>query len=246
MVLLEKIPANSLQLAAIFTIFAFPLAILAARFELIHFRFSFLIFVIAALIAFIICVLALFKLSKGVESDGKPLLIALVLTVVPLITLGINIVKAKQYPFIHDISTDIENIPAFEAAAAARKEGDHSTEHEGSQIIEMQVEGYPNIKPILVKTEPTDVLSEVNTLIIEQGWEPLAVYSSAMPYRVEAVDTSLLFGFKDDVVIRIDLQPDGMTRIDMRSMSRQGQSDLGANANRIQNFLAKLEKKLAE
>jgi uncharacterized protein (DUF1499 family) len=53
---------------------------------------------------------------------------------------------------------------------------------------------------------------------------------------VEAVATTFWFGFKDDVVVRITATPQG-SRVDMRSVSRVGQSDIGANAARIQKFL---------
>jgi uncharacterized protein (DUF1499 family) len=57
--------------------------------------------------------------------------------------------------------------------------------------------------------------------------------------RIEATATSLFYGFKDDVVLRIKAR-DGGSRLDMRSMSRVGRSDVGANAARIDAFFAKL------
>ncbi len=43
------------------------------------------------------------------------------------------------------------------------------------------------------------------------------------------------FGFQDDVALRVFAGPKE-TRIDMRSASRQGQSDLGTNRARIEEF----------
>jgi uncharacterized protein (DUF1499 family) len=57
--------------------------------------------------------------------------------------------------------------------------------------------------------------------------------------RIEAVDTTLLYGFKDDIVVRVQEGAEG-TRVDVRSMSRVGKSDLGMNAKRIRTFLARL------
>ena len=54
--------------------------------------------------------------------------------------------------------------------------------------------------------------------------------------RLEATDTTFWFGFKDDVVIRIQ-STGGNTLVDVRSKSRVGESDLGANANRIEKYL---------
>jgi uncharacterized protein (DUF1499 family) len=69
------------------------------------------------------------------------------------------------------------------------------------------------------------------------GWEVVA--SDAATGRIEATATSRWFGFKDDVVVRI--RPEGAgSRVDVRSMSRVGVGDLGANAERVREFLAKL------
>jgi uncharacterized protein (DUF1499 family) len=55
---------------------------------------------------------------------------------------------------------------------------------------------------------------------------------------LEATDTTFWFGFKDDVVVRIRAQEDGSgSRVDVRSVSRVGTSDLGVNARRIGEFL---------
>ncbi|MGB5145826.1 MAG: DUF1499 domain-containing protein, partial [Porticoccaceae bacterium] len=55
------------------------------------------------------------------------------------------------------------------------------------------------------------------------------------PGRIEATETSFWYGFKDDVVIRI-AGDDRESRIDIRSKSRVGKSDLGKNAERIRAF----------
>jgi len=58
-------------------------------------------------------------------------------------------------------------------------------------------------------------------------------------FTLEASDTSLLFGFIEDVVLSIQAS-EQCTLVDMRSMSRVGKSDMGANAQRIRRFLAEL------
>ena len=57
--------------------------------------------------------------------------------------------------------------------------------------------------------------------------------------RIEATATTLWFGFKDDVVVRVRPAPEG-SRIDVRSVSRVGRSDVGTNAERIEAYLEKL------
>jgi uncharacterized protein (DUF1499 family) len=56
---------------------------------------------------------------------------------------------------------------------------------------------------------------------------------------VEATDTTGWFGFKDDISIRVRPDPNG-SRVDVRSVSRVGRSDIGANATRVRDFLARL------
>ncbi|MEM9732554.1 MAG: DUF1499 domain-containing protein [Pseudomonadota bacterium] len=57
---------------------------------------------------------------------------------------------------------------------------------------------------------------------------------------VEAVATTLIFGFESDVVVRLVEEEDG-TLVDMRSTSRFGPHDLGSNAARIVNFMQELD-----
>jgi len=75
------------------------------------------------------------------------------------------------------------------------------------------------------------------------GWEIVAV--EPQPRRLEATDTSLLFGFTDDIVIRITPHERG-SQLDIRSMSRVGRSDVGVNAQRIRRFLKRLTTAMAE
>jgi hypothetical protein len=72
----------------------------------------------------------------------------------------------------------------------------------------------------------------------ELGWEIVAVDPAAG--RVEATATTLWFGFKDDIVVRVR-RADGGAQVDVRSVSRLGGGDLGANAARVRAFLERLE-----
>ena len=67
----------------------------------------------------------------------------------------------------------------------------------------------------------------------------MLVAAEAADGRIEATDTTFWFGFKDDVVVRVQPADNG-SRIDVRSESRVGKSDVGTNARRIRAYLAKL------
>ena len=69
------------------------------------------------------------------------------------------------------------------------------------------------------------------------GWEIVA--SELAEGRIEATATTFWFGFKDDVVVRVTPTDSG-SRIDVRSVSRVGRSDVGANAERITAYLAQI------
>ena len=89
----------------------------------------------------------------------------------------------------------------------------------------------------MVKTPPAETLQRAIDAARSLGWEVTA--SDAPSGRIEAIATTSWWGFKDDVVIRV--RPEGTgSRVDVRSVSRVGVSDLGANAKRVREFLAKL------
>ena len=145
--------------------------------------------------------------------------------------------KAKEVPLIHDISTDLTDPPAFVALMNARKAAPNGAAHGGAQVAEEQRKGYPDIKPLVLPTPPAATAQKAIDAARSMGWEVAAVDAAAG--RLEATDTTLWFGFKDDVIVRI--RPEGAgSRVDVRSVSRVGLSDLGANAARIRRFLGKL------
>jgi uncharacterized protein (DUF1499 family) len=97
-----------------------------------------------------------------------------------------------------------------------------------------QLEGYPGLRPLLLDQSREKVFDKAIETIKNMGWE--LVSSAPDQGRLEATDTTFWFGFKDDVVIRIQ-STGGNTLVDVRSKSRVGESDLGANANRIEKYL---------
>jgi uncharacterized protein (DUF1499 family) len=74
------------------------------------------------------------------------------------------------------------------------------------------------------------------------GWDVVAV--DAGRGRTEATDTTRWFRFKDDVVVRVTPSGNG-ARVDVRSKSRVGRSDVGTNARRIRTYLAEVERRAA-
>jgi uncharacterized protein (DUF1499 family) len=163
--------------------------------------------------------------------------VALCLAIAAFAPPMILLAKAKQVPPIHDITTDIADPPAFEALREARAKSPNGFAYKGEEVARQQQQAYADIKPGLMALPPREAMQRALDAARSMGWEVVAVDAAAG--RLEATDTTAWFGFKDDVVVRI--RPEGSgSRVDVRSMSRVGRSDLGANAARVRGFLARL------
>lgn len=145
--------------------------------------------------------------------------------------------RAGSVPPIHDISTDTADPPAFVALMAERTKAPNGAAYGGPDVARQQAAAYPDIKPKVLAKPPQEAVQAAIDAARALGWEVVA--SDAAAGRIEATDTTRWFGFKDDVVVRI--RPEGAgSRVDVRSVSRVGRSDVGANAARVREFLAKL------
>jgi uncharacterized protein (DUF1499 family) len=147
-----------------------------------------------------------------------------------------------RLPFIHDITTDMQNPPAFVAVKGLRKEGDHPVEYDGPEVAALQQKAYPDLAPLTVAADKDKVFAAAEAAL--KSMKLQIVDKNAAEGRIEAVHTSLLFGFKDDVVVRIAADGAG-TKVDVRSKSRVGRSDVGQNAKRIREILQRLKANLA-
>lgn len=153
---------------------------------------------------------------------------------------AVYMVATSKVPPIHDISTDLQDRIEFTpdvAAASMNKD----PEAEARAVVESyQKSGYPDIAPIQLALPPEQAFARAKAVAESMpGWQVSNADSETG--RIEATATSKIFHFVDDIVIRI--RPDaGGSRVDVRSRSRVGQSDLGANAARIRAFGAALAK----
>ena len=186
-----------------------------------------------------ISALALILLMAAPKMRARPwiavlaLCLALAAIVPPLLLLS----TAKAVPRIHDVSTDMADPPAFVALMDERRKAPNGFAYGGEPVAALQRSGYPEIKPITMKLPPREAVQRALDAARSMGWEVVA--SDAAAGRVEATATTSWFGFKDDIVVRVRPEGEG-SRVDVRSVSRVGLSDLGANAARIKAFLNKL------
>jgi uncharacterized protein (DUF1499 family) len=142
--------------------------------------------------------------------------------------------RARSVPRIHDISTDTQNPPQFVAALPLRAGAPNTAAYGGPEIAELQHKAYPDIQPLIVPMPTQVAFVRARDAAEGMGWNVVAADASAG--RLEATARTFWFGFKDDVVVRIVPQGTG-SRIDVRSVSRVGRSDLGTNARRIREYL---------
>jgi uncharacterized protein (DUF1499 family) len=190
--------------------------------------------IVVGILGFVLAAVALWRAGGRSPFAILALIVALVAVAIPLRFLFM----ARSVPPIHDISTDTANPPTFEAIVPLRKDAPNSLEYT-QNVAAQQRAAYPDIKPLIVEMPAAQVFDRASRAATEAGWEIAA--SSADSWRIEATDTTPFFGFKDDVVVR--LTPIGnRTVVDVRSVSRVGQSDVGTNARRIRDYLAALSR----
>lgn len=151
--------------------------------------------------------------------------------------------RAALVPAIHDISTDVTNPPAFKAVLPLRKNAPNSPIYGGTPVADEQLQAYPDIKPMQLQRSPQAVFDAALKVAQTMGWKIQA--QDPTQGHIEATATTFWYGFKDDVVIRIRASNRG-TRLDIRSESRVGKSDVGKNAERIRDFRDQLEASLGK
>jgi uncharacterized protein (DUF1499 family) len=170
--------------------------------------------------------------SKGMAVAG---------VVLGLIAAGLpakGIYTAMHSP-IHDVSTDTANPPQFVAVMPLRAaaKAANSTDYD-AKTAQLQKETYPDIGPLHLDLPPSQALDRTLAAARSMGWEIVA--SDPAQGRIEATATTFWFGFKDDIVVRLAAEGTG-SRVDVRSLSRIGSSDVGANAQRIRAYLEKVK-----
>ncbi|MBN9021496.1 MAG: DUF1499 domain-containing protein [Rhizobiales bacterium] len=179
---------------------------------------------------------------KGIGPALSGLLLGLAILVVPMVGAW----KLVVYPRLTDISTDLDDPPDFVLALVTRPADAAPIQPIDEDAAELQREAYPDIVSRHYPVGTARVFEDALKIVEAGGWTMLGSQRPEEPEnvgRIEAMDTTLLFGFRQDIVIRII--PDGEgALVDMRSAARNGAHDLGENAARIRGFFAALDASL--
>lgn len=199
-----------------------------------------LVLLLIGVIAVGTLLIAIFRRKRSLAIHSG---IALMLAAIPCLVIGVTVGAAGfSAPPIHDITTDTINPPVYQAAVAERSEKENSLDYAGAELAAMQQAAYPHIVPLQSPLAAKITFDAAAVIVQQLGWRLIRANEQAL--EIEAVEETLILGFKDDVIIRITPQAVG-SRVDVRSVSRIGMGDLGANAKRVQRFLTALDEKLA-
>lgn len=233
--------AQTAAALAVFVLLAAVVSGLGHRWGWWHFRTGFQILrysVYAAIVLVPIAIIALVRTRPGTGRRG--LTASLIALLIPFVLIGNSLKlrqKARSVPPIHDITTDTNNPPPFVKIAPLRADASNPVEYAGEETAAQQKAAYPDIQPLRVDLPPAAAFERALSTAENMGWT--IVDADETEGRIEATAQTFWYGFTDDVVIRVKPNDSGSV-IDVRSKSRVGRSDVGANADRIRAYRQKL------
>jgi len=151
-------------------------------------------------------------------------------------SLAVTVLSARDAPMIHDATTDLADVPQFEAITLP-DDNLRGLENE-AEWVALHKQGYPDLRSVVIDRTVEQTILDAEQVAKDRGWTIRAVDPEAG--RLEATAYASYIRFEDEVVVRA--RPDGADRtlVDMRSTSRVGHGDLGVNAQRIHDFLEDL------
>jgi uncharacterized protein DUF1499 len=180
--------------------------------------------------------------AAGAGNAALGILLALAALAGPLSHAAIH----HNRPPINDATTDTANPPAF-ATLAQRPPGANPATYRGQAFAELQAKAYPDLRTLVLDRPVEEAFELVEEAVRRLRWRiiaeeppmPPSAGRSAEPGIIEATEQTLLVGFTDDIVIRIE---GGATRarVDARSASRYGGADFGENAARLRRLMAEI------
>ena len=189
-----------------------------------------------------VLVLGIIAVLLSLPGFGRPgsrgvAIAALTLGWIAALLPALNLYIGAHSP-IHDVSTDTVHPPQFLTLLLVRAvDKATNSANYNTKTAQLQKEAYPDIVPLHLDQQPDQVFTHALAAVRAMGWEIVA--TDPAHGRIEATTTSFWFGFKEDIVVRIT-QEDNGSRVDVRSLSRTSQSDVGANARHVRDFLARI------
>lgn len=180
--------------------------------------------------------------SLGAGKASFAIILNLGLLSVPAVSLP----ALLHLPRLYEVTTDPASPPAFDRIAKIRQGAQANPAHYEASFGPLQAAAYPDIKPLVVARPLPDAYTAVRETVKILNWKVVDEQppEGAKNGYIEAIDRTAIFGFSDDLAIRITGSAKA-AKIDIRSSSRFGQHDLGRNAKRIRLFLTEVKERLA-
>ena len=155
--------------------------------------------------------------------------------------------KMQSLPTLNDVTTDTADPPAFRALATVRDAPANGIDYRKEPFAARQQAAFPDIRPIFVNRSGSETFDLVVDAVRRQRMrivrETPPSDANGSLGSLEAVDRTLILGFRDDVAIRI-IGDDNAARIDIRSASRYGRHDLGRNVKRVRDLMREIVTRL--
>lgn len=211
---------------------------LLAHFEFVAPMAGFIAFGLGGLLALFAAAAGLIALLQG--GAGPLLWRGLVPALIVLAIFFIQASRSAGLPRINDITTDTERPPEFVAARTQPANLGRDLRYPGESFAAQQRAAYPDLAPLRLEMPPGEAFERARAAARSMpGWE--ITREDVSRRAIEGFDTSWLFRFKDDFVIEVRAENGGSV-VHMRSKSRDGRGDLGANAARIKAFLQRVSR----
>ncbi|MDO8862227.1 DUF1499 domain-containing protein [Haliea sp. E1-2-M8] len=218
---------------ALALLLALPLAVLMVRAGL--WQQGLMLYAISCLAAAVVLLLLVLLLAlPRYRQRSRQIWLGAAL-VLPGTLLFLSVLATRgYYPPIHDITTDLSDPPVFTHATTLRGP-DSNTLAVKPDTLGVQREAYPDLESLRSERSASNAYRHALEVAAGLGWD--IVWQDPESAYIEAVDTTAIMAFKDDIAIRVRSTAEGSV-IDLRSVSRVGVGDIGANAKRIRAFIA--------
>jgi len=223
---------------AVFTLLVLAIAGPGYRAGILSLNPAFMLLLLAMVGAVLSLVVGLVAVPWNLRRGSRGLALASLAAL--LLGLGLSlhfanwIAAGRAVPPIHDITTDTRNPPEFVDILPLREGAPNAPGYAGGEVAALQLGAYPDLAPLRIEAPAGAVFAAAVNVVQRLGWE--LVTQAPGEGRIEATASTWYFGFKDDVVIRLRREDEQLVIVDVRSKSRVGVSDVGANAARIRAF----------
>jgi uncharacterized protein (DUF1499 family) len=196
---------------------------------------------VGLLLAILVAVASLVRIWFGGQKGAGQAFAAIFIALLGLAAPAYFLAQGARLPMLNDVETTPGEVMDFKVLNGARPADANPLKQPDAAAVEAQKQGYPDLAPMALERSATEVFAIVNEAVERLGWE---VALSEPPGgtgegRIEATDRTLVMGFTDDVLVRVK-GSDAHAVIDVRSVSRYGAHDLGANADRIRALFAEV------